>query len=390
LKKPNPAIVFGSFMNGLGTIHSLARAHDIPIISVDRTCVQFGSYSKYVDDKMVFTKSKQLIAGLKKIYSKYGHHLVLFPTGTDYYYRLLYEHFDDLKSFCYIPVNIDIAKRVMDKNFQHDIATTLNIPVPKSVAFSKEEFSSKVDDLELPVIIKAATRNKEDQRFRLKVLHSQKDINVFKRNLVNLNIELFQASEVIPGSSDQLYTYGSYFHYGKPKGEYVGRKITQYPPTFGIVSIAENKYNKEVQSLGKKLLSHLNFHGISQVEFKLDTRENKLKLIEVNPRSWLWVKLATECGVNLPLIQYELMTGRKVLASKPIQTDYQKYFIVSSFVFLKLLKGQYYDTGLSLKKLGKATFATLSLSDPFPGFVFWYMKILAKTRANMRMNEQFR
>lgn len=33
---------------------------------------------------------------------------------------------------------------------------------------------------------------------------------------------------------------------------------------------------------------------------KRDDRDGRDYLIEVNPRSWLWVALATSCGVNLP------------------------------------------------------------------------------------------
>ena len=381
----NPAVVIGAYINGLGTIYSLAKSKiRIPIISVDSKHAQFGSYSKYVDDKIVFKNPDQFVTGLKKIYLKYGKRLVLFPTGNDYYFRLLFENFNKLESFCYIPVNVDIAKNVMDKKFQHDIARGLGIPGPKSMTCSKKKFSSIIDNLELPIIVKPVTRNRDDQRFRLKILSNQKEVARFKKDLSKLNVESFQASEVIPGNSTQLYTYGSYFYHGKPEGEYVGRKITQYPFGFGVVCIAENKYNKEVRRLGRRLLSHLNFHGISQVEFKFDRRDCKFKLIEINPRSWMWVKLATECCVNLPLIQYRSMTGINVLPSKPVQTDKQKYYVVFSSVLRKLLKGQYQDAFFFFKNLGKFSFSTFSIYDPLPSFMFWSWEIFSCARSSLR------
>ena len=63
--------------------------------------------------------------------------------------------------------------------------------------------------------------------------------------------------------------------------------------------------HREARKLGAvNVLDALAFHGISQVEVKRDHRDGRDYLIEVNPRSWLWISLATRCGVNLPLACY--------------------------------------------------------------------------------------
>jgi predicted ATP-grasp superfamily ATP-dependent carboligase len=51
------------------------------------------------------------------------------------------------------------------------------------------------------------------------------------------------------------------------------------------------------------------FHGVSQVEFKYDERDDQYKLLEINGRPWSWIKLPAFSGVNLPLIQYYDLTG---------------------------------------------------------------------------------
>jgi len=48
-----------------------------------------------------------------------------------------------------------------------------------------------------------------------------------------------------------------------------------------------------------KLLRGLHYFGISQVEFKYDSRDGGYKLIEVNPRAWAWVALPIGMQVNL-------------------------------------------------------------------------------------------
>jgi carbamoylphosphate synthase large subunit len=61
---------------------------------------------------------------------------------------------------------------------------------------------------------------------------------------------------------------------------------------------------------GLRLLRKLGFHGVSQVEFKLDPRTGEFKLIEVNPRLWQWHSLSGSCGVDLTYIAYRDLIGQ--------------------------------------------------------------------------------
>ena len=56
---------------------------------------------------------------------------------------------------------------------------------------------------------------------------------------------------------------------------------------------AESRWDPGLAARGHALLDALGFHGISQLEIKRDRRDGRDYLIEVNPRSWLWVGLAT-------------------------------------------------------------------------------------------------
>jgi biotin carboxylase len=60
----------------------------------------------------------------------------------------------------------------------------------------------------------------------------------------------------------------------------------------------------EVVELGLAILRAFGFHGVSQVELKLDPRDGAFKLMEVNPRLWQWHGLAAACGVDFPRIAY--------------------------------------------------------------------------------------
>jgi predicted ATP-grasp superfamily ATP-dependent carboligase len=126
----------------------------------------------------------------------------------------------------------------------------------------------------------------------------------------------FQVAENIPGGPDQLYTVGSYSNReGRVLRSYTGRKLTQYPFSHGMASVAETMpLPDHVVMHAQALLQAAGFHGISQVEFKYDARDGLYKLLEINGRAWHWIKLAAFSGVNLPLIQYYDLTSDPRLA----------------------------------------------------------------------------
>ena len=49
---------------------------------------------------------------------------------------------------------------------------------------------------------------------------------------------------------------------------------------------------------------------MSQVEFKRDPRDGRFKLMEMNPRLWLWHGLAAALGVDFARIAYFDLLGR--------------------------------------------------------------------------------
>lgn len=70
----------------------------------------------------------------------------------------------------------------------------------------------------------------------------------------------------------------------------------------------ESIYNEEIKELGLRLLKAMNWHGVAMVEFKLDNRDNKFKLMEVNGRWWGSLPLAILSGVDFPYLLHRMVT----------------------------------------------------------------------------------
>jgi predicted ATP-grasp superfamily ATP-dependent carboligase len=368
-RNKNPAVVLNSKANGLGIIHSLVLSkYDIPIVTIDKERYDFGSYSKYVKKKYFFKNEENFKSIISDIYDDFDEKIVFFPSGNDYFYDILLKNYDDLKNISYIPVNKELVN-LPNKTFQMKKCLELNIPVPNSICSSKNDFMEKSSLLNFPILVKPITRKNLVQKFRNAKINNFEEAYNFYLNIDSLKVDSFLISEIIPGNSSKLWTYGSYYDNGAPLGEFVGRKLTQYPEDFGVGCILENRFNKNVLSIGRKLLRELKYTGVSQVELKFDSRDKRYKLIEINPRSWLWAKLATISGVNLPLIQYYWMTKRLKIETK--QKKEQKYMVIFPYIIKKIFERNLFDVKFYIKNYKKTTYAIWNKNDINPFLISW-------------------
>ena len=89
------------------------------------------------------------------------------------------------------------------------------------------------------------------------------------------------------------------------------RKL-MYPISGGVTCISVSTRSEELKNIAKKIVSALNWNGPIEMEFKLDARDGKFKLIEINPRFWASLDSAIRCSVNFPAIAVDLALGREV------------------------------------------------------------------------------
>jgi predicted ATP-grasp superfamily ATP-dependent carboligase len=173
--------------------------------------------------------------------------------------------------------------------------------------------------------------------------------------------------EVVPGGDHELYTVGSYLdREGRPLGIFCGRKLRQTPRSrklvprgVGSCRHGEARWLPELVSDTMRLLRACDFRGVSQVEFKRDPRDGSFKLMEINPRLWMWHSLSAACGVNLAHIAYLDLTGRP---PEPRTTEgHRKHWAIF------LIRGE-----RPVLPLPPFVEPVLQLRDPKPGLIHLY------------------
>jgi D-aspartate ligase len=342
------------WVNGLAAIRSLGRA-GIAVYAGDHRSSPLGFRSRYA--RPVRTPDPAVDPeGYVACLARVGETGVLFPTH-DPPLNAVARHRDRLEGFlCPFPA-WEVLAAIQNKRSQLEAAAGAGVDVPETRhPRSGSEARTAGTELGYPVLVKPAEPVEFKRRFGTQAFRCESETDLAR---AYGDAEPFEpmVQELVPGGDDELYSLGSYLRAdGEPLGLFCGRKLRQTPPGVGTCRVGEAVWVQDVVDAGLRLLRALRFHGISQVEFKRDSRDGRFKLMEVNPRLWQWHGLAAACGVDLPLIAYRDLTGEDVDPAS-MNGERRRWAIT-------LLSGE--RPALQRPPYVEAVFA---LDDPKPGLV---------------------
>lgn len=373
-KKRNTAIVLGLFETGLAVGRSLGRK-GIQVFGFEKKN-DIGFYSRYINAKICpdpLNSENNFIRYLIEFGKNQASKPVIFITGDNFlltvskYRKELSRYF-----LLNLPKN-SLIESISDKFSQYHLARNAGIDVPATYHFEDQIEIEKVrEKLKFPMILKAREVNKWRNLFggkkAIKVNTYEDLLNEFK--ILSEKKLAIICQEIIEGPDTNHFKYCACFFEGKEIAAFTLQKIRQFPIHYGIGSVVQSIENKELMEVGKKFFTKINYSGIGSAEFKMDQKDGKLKLIELNPRYWQQNGLSTACGINFPYIDYLLQTGNIILPIKSFKKGIKWVNIYSDFSsFIDYRK----ENNLTLLKWfeslkGKKVWSDFAWDDPLPGF----------------------
>ena len=87
------------------------------------------------------------------------------------------------------------------------------------------------------------------------------------------------------------------------------KKVREFPVSGGLSALGVSTYEPELVDTILPLLKQWRWQGPADVEFKIDSRDNQPKLIEINPRISGNLGFAINCGVDFASISASLAIG---------------------------------------------------------------------------------
>jgi D-aspartate ligase len=313
-KHSNIAVVLGMFETGLAVGRSLGR-NGIKVLGID-SAKKVGFYSRYINALICphpLESEQEFIAFLLRVAAREKMRPALFITSDDFLLPVSRNRKELEQHYLMNLPSPQIIECIADKYRQYTLALNAGISVPETFFVENiDQVLEIADRIPFPAFIKGAEvtlwRKKMGVTSKGFVVNTREEListfeMVFRRGANGL------VQELIPGPDTNHYKSSCYL---SRKGEILLafglQKIRQQPVGFGFGCLVQSVDYPEMLSLGKDFFSRIGYRGVGSAEFKLDMRDNKLKLIELNPRYWQQNALAEKCGMNFPLMDYMELT----------------------------------------------------------------------------------
>ena len=207
-----------------------------------------------------------------------------------------------------------------------------------------------------------------------------------------VSVQDIMIQELIPNDKDnKVVSFTCFAIQGDIKSYWMGRKLREHPIKYGTATFAESIFIPAILEEATPLVKALDYTGTCEIEFLLDKRDGKYKLIEINPRTWLWVGLAKACGVDYAKFMYNYLNGIPQEYPKSYQTGIKWINWLTDTVYgMKAISKGFITIPEYIKSLrGKKVKAIWSWSDLMPGIVFPFMTFyIAKKRGAQPIYKQ--
>ena len=210
---------------------------------------------------------------------------------------------------CVLPP-AELVEGLVDKLRFAALAEQRKLPVPLTRTLHRGR--GVADELRrwncFPCVLKPATRS---PRFA-EVGRGQKALRLQSPSeLENLvaTIERYDTDFIlqaaVEGGEDRIVSYHAYIRPGgQMVADFTGRKLRTAPRLHGFSTYVEITDDDEVRRLGRSILEKLGFSGVAKLDFKRDSSDDQLYLLEINPRFNLWHHAGAVAGVSIPALVY--------------------------------------------------------------------------------------
>jgi len=373
-KSPGGVVILGGAHGTLALARSLGRRR-IPVwlISNDNP---LPGWSRYIRRTLRWNGPSIADATAFLLKTAKTHHLdgfLLVPAG-DAEVRFVSEMREAL-SACYrisLPAWEDL-KWVCEKPLLYRRAAELGVDVPTTHSFATFEDAASAD-LRFPVVLKPNMGGGHDPFSRAKVVRADDRTSflaAYGEATGQVGPGNVVVQELIPGGGESQFSYAALWSEGWPVAEFTARRTRQYPVEFGYTSTyVEVVEAPRAVEAARRILGSIQYSGLVEVEFKHDRRDNKLRLLDVNPRPWSWFGLASAAGVDLGAMLWTVARGGKVEPS-PAWPDVSWMYLVRDLTAAgKLISAGHLRVGEYLRSFASVrAWATFSALDVVPGLL---------------------
>lgn len=227
---------------------------------------------------------------------------VLLPIA-DIACALVAEHRERFAPACVPVPSAEALRRAADKADVLQTAERLGLGIPKTLFLGEGQPVPPAGELSYPVVVKPRRSRVRGTAGWVSCSVAYADTpDALARLVAKLPPGAFPLAlqERIhgPGMGVFLCRLG-----GREVARFSHRRIREKPPAGGVSVLCESTApHPEALAAARALLDELDWQGVAMVEFKVDERDARPKLMEINGRFWGSLQLAVDAGVDFPVL----------------------------------------------------------------------------------------
>jgi D-aspartate ligase len=340
MKEPNifadtstPVVLLGCFRHsGLGILRSLGRV-GVPVYAIDGDRFSVGFTSRYCREKFILDPGKvspdESLSFLADVGRRIGRRSILIPTSdsdaifvADYAEQLA-EH------FIFPEPSAELVRSLCSKKQMYYLAKRYGVSTPETTfPQSRDDVVEYLNDAQFPILLKPIFSQINGNFAKPIVLaHRERELleiydameDPWRRNLM--------LQEFIPGGDDMTWTFNGYFDKNSDcRIAFTGKKLRNFPPRFGMASLAVCLRNDEVEKTTIRFMKAIGYKGGLDLGYRYDPRDGRYKVNDINPRVGAMLRLFVgDNGLDVVRALYLDMTGQPIVAT--VARDGRKWIV---------------------------------------------------------------
>lgn len=358
-------ILDGDAREAIAIVRSLGKKGIEVTVGVEKGKIAPAFMSKYASRKISYhspdLSPKFFLNDLSAIIKENKYSLLLPVRDTTT--MLVSKHKDSLSHYTNIPVaDYHTWIKARDKGQTLKIAMNNGIPTPKTyfVENNYVDIEKIRNEIGFPAIIKP---HKSSGSRGIKYIKSAEELSHIY-NDISRKYGQVMIQEFIPHGG--AYGVSVLFNKGEQIASFTYKRLREYPISGGPSTLRESIRYPEIEQYASDLLRALNWHGVAMVEFRVDARDGKPKLMEINPRFWTGLPLAIYAGVDFPYLLYKMSINGHCESVFNNKIGVKARWFFGDLLWF-LSSPDRFKTPSFFKFIGEnMTYDELSLTDPMP------------------------
>jgi predicted ATP-grasp superfamily ATP-dependent carboligase len=285
--------------SSLAIIRSLGRK-GINISAASEYSIAMGALSKYCHQRFLLPNPRNNAAGyldslIKILKDESFDCIFVSRTHTAY---LLSQHQKELSFYTRIPTpRLEVFEIAYCKEKTLQVALQNDISVPK--IYNSDEVDNGT--VNYPVIIKPLRKH----GMAINICRSTSELQKRLKKMTQMHGQCI-VQEYIPNGGE-IGVYALLNNNSQPRAAIMQRRIRTCYSYGGASTLRETIKNDDLMQRSLDFLKKLSWTGVAMVEYRIDQRNGKPYLLEINPRFWGSLELSIYAGIDFPFLLYRML-----------------------------------------------------------------------------------